>query len=148
MTGRTRDRCPHCDRNGLRRDAGGGRRRCELCHKEELRPQDRVLYSACGGEPDFIPGKGWFLRDAGWAKPFFSRTEAEEYLAAAVARAASAKDYKHIQGPFKTEPVTVQGHTGTVVYTNGGPEFYYIAESVVDCSAVLDRQGGSSSGTI
>ncbi len=135
-----RDRCPACDRNGL--VEGGVRRRCTFCFKDEPRSCDRVLYTVCCGEPHFVQGKGWFLR--GWrpySEPMFGRDRALRRLAEMVAKEAAAENWHpSVKKPFATEPLTIDGKAGAVVYTNGGPEFYFVSEQVVDCSAILQQE--------
>jgi len=122
-------------------EAGRVRRRCQLCFKEEPRACDRMLYSVCYAEPDYVDGKGWFLHSWGPLESTFSRETAAKKLEERVAREASAERYRHIEGPFPTKSMTIEGRAGTLVSTNGGGVFYFIHEQLVDVSDVLRQEG-------
>lgn len=141
MNRKLRDRCQVCDRNGLTQEAGRVRRRCQFCFKEELRPCDRVLYTVCRATPDFVQGKGWFMDGWSPSHPTFKRQVAERAVAETVAKEAAAEGWHHtVKRPFPTEAVTIQGQSGTVVYTNGGPVFYFLGEQIVDVSEILQQE--------
>lgn len=141
MNRKLRDRCPACDRNGLMQEAGRVRRRCQFCFKEELRSCDRVLYSVCYATPHYVEGKGWYMEGWSPSHPTFSRKDAEAKLAEAVAKEAAAEGWHpSVKRPFTTESLTIDGKSGTVVYANGGPVFYFLDERVVDVSEILQQE--------
>jgi len=130
------DRCPACDRNGLPLSANNGaRRHCTLCSAEEPRRQDRVVYLACVSGVTFVDGKGAFLSGSWWVTPYLSRREAEDDLRAYVDR--TTRRWAEAGRPCTTEPLTVDGHSGKALYMNSGPEFVFVREKLMDCSALL-----------
>jgi hypothetical protein len=133
------DKCPACDRNGLPAVDKNKeqRRRCSLCRAEEPRPQDRTVYLACVSGVTFVEGKGAFLSGFWSAHPYLSRKEADTDLAAYAA--AATERWAKADRRCTTEPMTVDWYSGTVLYTNSGPEFLFIQEKLMDCSAILPR---------